>query len=140
MAVDYAKPLPAPDLDTQGFWDGCKEHELRAQRCTACGQFRWLPQGICPECHSWDFEWAKLPETGRIASYVVVHHVTVPAFRDEVPYVVAQITMDGTNGRVRLTSNVAGCSWEDVKVGMPVRVFFEDVTPEITLPKFRPAQ
>jgi hypothetical protein len=26
-----------------------------------------------------------------------------------------------------------------VRIGMPVEVVFEDVTPEITLPKFRPA-
>ena len=39
----------------------------------------------------------------------------------------------------RLLSNVIGCPWEDVKVGMPVRVIFEDVTPEMTLPKFVPS-
>lgn len=139
MAVEYAKPLPAPDLDTQEFWDGCKEHELRAQRCTACATFRWPPQGICPECYSWDFEWVKLPETGKLYSYVVVHYVAVPAFADDVPYVVAHITIDGTDDRVRITSNVVGCPWEEVRVGMPVRVFFEDVTPEFALPKFRPA-
>ncbi len=139
MTAEYAKPLPVPDLDTQGFWDGCQQHEVRAQRCASCGIFRWPPHGICPECHSWDFEWTKLAETGKVYSYVVVHHATAPAFAGEAPYVVATIMMDGTGDRVRLMSNVVGCPWEEVRVGMPVRVSFEDVTPEVTLPKFRPA-
>lgn len=137
--IEPAKPLPAPDLDTEPFWDACKEHELHAQRCSTCGRFRWPPQGVCPSCHSWDFVWVKLPETGKVYSYVVVHHVTVPAFAADVPYVIAQITIDGTDEKVLLTSNVSGCPWEEVKVGMLVRVAWDDVTPEATLPRFRPA-
>ncbi|MGZ9220094.1 MAG: zinc ribbon domain-containing protein, partial [Candidatus Binatia bacterium] len=40
----YAKPLPRTDVDTQPFWDACKLHQLRAQRCSDCRQFRWPPQ------------------------------------------------------------------------------------------------
>lgn len=138
MAAAYQKPLPAPDVDSRPFWEGCRDHELRAQRCGQCGRFRWPPQSFCPECYSWELEWAKLGETGTVYSFVVVHYVSVEAFREDVPYVVAHITLDGTADRVRLTSNVIGCPWEEVRVGMPVRVVFEDVTPEVTLPKFRP--
>lgn len=98
------------------------------------------PRGICPECHSWELEWAELPESvGNVYSYVVVHHVTRPAFAEDAPYVIAQITIDGTDEQVILTSNIIGHPWEDVKVGMPVRVVWDDVTREFTLPKFRPA-
>ena len=31
-----------------------------------------------------------------------------------------------------------GCKPEEVKIGMKVQVVFEDVTEEITLPKFKP--
>ncbi len=136
--TEYTKPLPAPDSDTKPFWDACKEHELRAQRCTACGRFRWPPQGVCPSCYSWDFEWAKLSETGTVCSFVVVHYVSVPAFADDIPYVIAQITIDGTQNQVILTSNVVECPWETVKVGMAVRAVYDDATPEYTLVKFRP--
>ena len=135
----YPKPLPAPDPATMPFWEACKQHELRAQRCKACGHFRFPPQGVCPSCYSWDYEWARLAETGRIISFVVVHYVSVPAFAPDVPYAIADIAIDGTNGVVELTSNVIDIPWEEVKVGMPVRVVFEDVAPEYTLPKFRPA-
>jgi hypothetical protein len=134
----YAKPLPQPDVDTQPYWDGCKRHELRAQRCNHCGQFRWLPQAFCPECYSWDFAWTTLSDTGTVTSFVVVHYAAVAAFQPDLPYVIAHITIDGTNERVRLVSNVIDCPWQEVRVGMPVRVVFDDVTAEVTLAKFRP--
>jgi uncharacterized OB-fold protein len=34
-------------------------------------------------------------------------------------------------------TNVIGCAPEEVKIGMPVEVVFEDF-PEYTLPKFKP--
>ncbi len=139
MAETYARPLPAPDEETQPFWDACRAHELRAQRCTTCGRFRWPPSPLCPACHSWDFDWALLPGTGSVASFVVVHYSALPAFQDALPYVIAEIVIDGTEDHVEILSNVVDCPWESVQVGMPVRVVFEDVTPEVTLPKFHPA-
>ncbi len=79
-----------------------------------------------------------LPGTGEVYSYVVVHYSAVPVFAAEMPYVVARITLDGTDDEVRLTSNVIGCPPDDVKKGMRVAVIFEDSTPDVSLPKFRP--
>ena len=133
------KPAPIPDLDTKAFWDACKDHELRAQRCTACGRFRWPPRAFCPACYSWEYEWPRLSGCGTVYSFSVVHHVVAPAFKDDAPYVVALITLEGTADQVQLLSNVVDCPWEQVQVGMPVQVIFDDVTPEVTLPKFRRA-
>jgi uncharacterized OB-fold protein len=35
-------------------------------------------------------------------------------------------------------ANIVECSLEEIKVGMPVEVVFHDVTPEVTIPQFRP--
>ena len=137
--VDYAKPLPVPDTDTKAFWEGCHAHELRGQRCTACGSFRWPPGPLCSICRSWDFEWVTLDGRGEVYSYVIVHHLVGQAFASEIPYVVAQVTPDGTNGAVRLTTNIVGCAPENVSVGMRVAVVWDDATDEISLPKFGPA-
>jgi uncharacterized OB-fold protein len=68
-----------------------------------------------------------------------VHHAVVPAFKDEAPYVVALVALDGTGDKVHLLSNVVDCPWEQVRVGMPVEVMFDDMTQGVALPKFRPA-
>jgi hypothetical protein len=39
----------------------------------------------------------------------------------------------------RLTANVVGIGNEDLKVGMPVEMIFDDAAREITMPRFQPA-
>jgi len=136
--TEYAKPLPLADPDTETYWEGTKAHELRAQKCSGCGKLRWPPQGFCPHCYSWQSSWVKLSQTGAIESYVVVHQATAQSFAGDVPYAVAHVVIDGTDGAVVLTSNVIELPWEEVKVGMKVEAVFDDVTPEVTLPRFRP--
>jgi uncharacterized OB-fold protein len=130
-----AKPAPVPDQDSQPFWDACREHELRGQRCAACGRFRWPPRAYCPACLSAESEWVRLSGRGQVYSFSVVHHAVAPAFKDATPYVVALVTPDGTDGRMQLLSNVIDCPWEQVRVGMAVEVVFD----ETMLPSFRPA-
>ncbi len=132
-----SKPLPAIDADGRPFWEACRRHELRAQCCAGCGRFRWPPRGACPSCHSWAHEWVRLDGTGTVASFVAVHRAP-PAFAADAPYVVAYVELDGTGGEVKLLSNVIGCGWQAVRVGLRVRVVFEDVDDEISLPKFEP--
>ena len=40
---------------------------------------------------------------------------------------------------VRMLTNIVGCDPESVTIGMPVEVTFEDVTPEVSVPLFKPA-
>jgi len=132
-----AKPLPIPDYDTQPFWDATREHRLVAQQCGNCKTWRWPPRSVCPACHSDQVEWRALPGTGTVRSYVVMHRAFHPAFADEVPYVVANVVLDGAEGKVVLSSNLVGVPSEEVQVGQRVEVFFEDASPELALPMFR---
>jgi uncharacterized OB-fold protein len=132
-----SKPAPIPDHDSRPFWEACKQHELRVQRCAACGRFRWPPRTFCPGCYSREHEWVRLPGRGAVYSFSIVHHAVSPAFKDETPYVVALVELDGADGQVRLLSNVIDCPVEEVEVGMPVEVVFEDRSPEATVPLFR---
>jgi uncharacterized protein len=62
----------------------------------------------------------------------------MPSFRDDAPYVVAYIELEGG---ARMPTNLVGVEPdpEQVKIGMAVKVDFEDRTAEISLPVFRPA-
>ena len=59
------------------------------------------------------------------------------AYKGDPPYVVALIEM---NEGVKMMSNVVDVDVNDVHVGMEVEVVFDDVTDEVTLPKFKPVQ
>ena len=137
--ADDAKPLPVRDLDSLPFWEGCARHELRAQRCLDCGWFRWPPRPLCSRCHSWNAEWVTLPGTGTVLSFVEVHHATSLAFTDDVPYAIVEVALDGSDDQVRLTSNLVDHDQEHLRVGLPVQVAFDEVTADVTLPRFRPA-
>jgi uncharacterized protein len=59
-----------------------------------------------------------------------------PAFKDEVPYAVCLIEMEEGP---RIVSRIVDVAPQELKDEMPVEVFFEAVTPEVTLPKFKKA-
>lgn len=133
----YAKPLPVPDLDSEEYWKGCKRHDLLIQQCKDCGTFRFPPSPLCHNCNSRNTEWTWVSGKGKIYSWVVVHHPIYPVFASEVPYAVVLVALD-ENPRVRIPGNILDCPLEDIRGGMAVEVTFDDVTDEVTLPKWRP--
>src|SRR5439155_25514387 len=100
--VDYAKPLPIPDAESGPFWNGCRDGKLLAQRCRQCGRWHWPPSSVCPGCQSWDSEWTPLTGQGKIETFAVPHRAFHKGFAEEVPYVIAHVTMDGTDDNVRI--------------------------------------
>jgi uncharacterized protein len=131
----YVKPLPRIDEESKGFWEACQRHELYLQRCHECATLRYYPRAVCPGCLSGRVEWVRASGRGTVYTFTVTHQNQAPGFRDALPYVLAYVELDEG---VRMLTNIVGCAPDDVRIGMPVEVAFEDVTPSVTLPKFRP--
>ena len=134
--ADYNKPLPVITQDSEPYWDAAKRHEFRMQRCTDCGKFRFPPTHACWYCLSTNTEWAPLSGRGTIWSFTVMHQIYYKGFADEMPYAVIVVELEEGP---RIASNIVECKREDIRIGMPVQVVFDDVTDAVTLPKFRPA-
>jgi len=130
-------PVPAANAETAGWWEAAASHRLVVQRCTGCGLTRHPPGPRCPGCRGAAWEWAPLPGTGTVYTYTVVHQAFLPSLGDTVPYVVAVVELDGGDG-ARMVSNVVGVDPAEVTVGMGVEVAWEDMGPELALPRFRP--
>ena len=130
-----SRPLPKPNTDTRPFWQGCKEHKLRFQKCSHCDHVRWPPSIICPACHSAETEWIVVSGRGSIYSYVVYHSAFHPAFKDDLPYVTAVVRL--AEGPLILT-NIVDCTHSELECDMPVEVVWDDSSKEFSLPKFRP--
>lgn len=133
----YTKPLPITTPETKEFWEGCKRGELLIQRCKDCGTYRFFPIPMCYNCNSFNSEWAKVSGKGKIHSWVVVTHNIHPAFANDIPYAVVSVQLDEQEN-VRLLGNIVDCRPEEIKPNMPVEVFFDKVTDEFTLPKWKP--
>jgi uncharacterized OB-fold protein len=134
--TDYKKPIPAITPEMRPFFEAAKRHELVVQRCAQCSTHRFPAREICSSCLSYAAEWVTVSGEGEVFSYNVMHQVYHPGFADEVPYAVVVVKL---KEGAKMNSNLVGVEPRDIKIGMPVRVVFEDVTDEVTLPKFAPA-
>ena len=135
----YRKPVPVPDDLSRPFWDGARRHELVVLRCAACGCYVHHPRPSCPRCAGGELRPTRVSGRGTLYSFTVSHYVGAPGFEDEVPYVIVIVELEEQVG-LRIVGNLRDCPRDAVRVGMPLEVLWEDVTPEITLPQFRPRQ
>jgi uncharacterized OB-fold protein len=129
------RPLPQPTGDSAHFWKACSEGQLTLQRCGACGRLQFYPRLYCAHCLSPQMTWEIVSGKGEVYSYSTIHRALSPAFKDQIPYVVAAI--DLAEGP-RMMTRLVDCAPEDVHIGMPVEVTFLRETEEIALPVFRP--
>lgn len=134
----YNKPVPMVTPENERYWQGCKQHELWMRYCNQCQKPYYYPRDVCPMCGSRDVDWKQMSGKGKIHTYAIVQRAPHPGFRNDVPYVTAIVELD--EGPRMMTNVVQVQADPDhVKVGMPVQVTFEDITDQISLPKFRPA-
>ena len=137
--AEYTKPLPKqadPEL-TDPFWEAAKRHELVIPRCHYCNNFFWYPRPACRYCMQENWEWTPVSGKARLYTFTIVRQPQFNAFADDTPYVYGVVQL---NEGVRLISNVIGCAIpEDISVDMPLEVAFDDISPDWTLVKFRPA-
>jgi uncharacterized protein len=133
-----AKPLPRPESRalTAPFWAATRRHELVIQRCKQCSTWVFHPREQCPECFSRELDWTPVSGRGRVYAFTVVHQPAHPGFQADSPYTYAIIQLEEG---VRMASNVVGCEPAAVRVDLPVVAVFDDVSPDWTLVKFRPA-
>ena len=138
MTQQYDRPLPVPQPESDFYWEKAKAHELWLRKCNGCTRAYFYPRNICPHCFSRDVSWVQASGKGTLHAFAVVERGPIPAFREHVPYVAALIDLEEGP---RVPTNLVGVEPNDegIHIGMAVEVTFEDVTEQITLPKFRPA-
>ena len=128
---------PVTDV-TVDFWEATKEGRLLVQYCGACDSAIFYPREVCPTCLSADsLEWRPSSGKGTVYAYSVQHRPANPTMADRVPYTVALVELDEG---IRMMSNIIDCSPDDVSVGMPVTVAWEDLSDGRKLPQFSPAK
>lgn len=130
-------PIPKQGIDQREFWEAANREELVVQQCGECGERRHPPKPICPNCRSFDVEWAELPGTGEVYTYTITHYAASPEHEGHVPYNVAVVLLDGTDD-IRLVTQIVETDPEDVTIGMSVEVVWDSVNEDLTVPLFRP--
>lgn len=125
---------PMVNRDSQYFWDGTAAGELRIQACNACGALRHPPGPACPDCGALDRGYVVASGRGTVFSFVVHRHPPIPG--KELPVVVALLDLDEG---VRMVGEVVDVPDEEIEIGMPLRVDFQRIDDELSLPVWRRA-
>ena len=133
MTTQYQKPTPEINDENRAFWEGCRQGELRVQKCSNCGHIRHLSP-TCPQCLKAEHEWVAASGRGTVYSWIVVHQRYNRAFEEDLPYNVTIVELDEGP---RMVTSLVDVENQDIKSGTPVEVVFDRVTEEITLPKFK---
>ena len=128
--------LPVPDIDDVNrlYFEGTAAGELRIRHCRSCGNLFRFAHAWCPSCWSQDLDFKVASGRGRVETFTVVHQAPYPSFEDRIPYVIALIELEEG---VRMMSNIVGCDPEEVEIGLPVSVTYEERGP-VMIPMFAP--
>jgi len=134
---DMKKPLPIPTKWSQPFWDAAKQHKLVLKKCGKCGFIDHPPYLYCTNCHADEHEWIEASGKAALAAYAINTFGVPFPFWDDLPYVVALIDLQEGP---RMISNIVECDHDKLENGMELEVVFDDVSEEISLPKWRPVE
>lgn len=137
MTQAYNKPLPVPQAESDVYWQKAKEGELHLRFCNTTGKAYFYPRDISPYCFSKDTTWIKASGKATLYTYAIVHRAPHPGFVGDVPFVTALVELE--EGPIMPTNIVIDDpSPENLIIGMPLEVVFDNVTDDIALPKFKP--
>jgi hypothetical protein len=78
-----------------------------------------------------EVEWADASGKGTVHSWTVSHHAFHISFKRDLPITLALVDLEEG---VRLNCQLKGVDPEDIRIGLPVRVGFEDLTDDVTVP------
>ncbi len=134
MADVPFRVLPALDDDNRFFWTSGEDGRLRFLRCRACGYYIQPPGPRCPSCWSKDLAPEAVSGRAEVHTFTINHH---PWDGATDPWAIAIVTFPEQDD-LRLMTNVVGCAVDDVHIGMPVQVTFEQHD-DVWIPLFEPA-
>jgi uncharacterized OB-fold protein len=99
---------------------------LEAARCKKCGKAFFPPRLVCNKCQGREFEPFNMQRGGKVVTHTVVRTPS-DEFSGEAPFAVGIIEMeDGP----RLTSQIVVVPFDEIKIGMPVKLEFRRLSAE----------
>ena len=128
------RPLPVPTNVSRPFWEAAKQRRLVIQYDPDAGAWQFYPRPGSLATGRRNLEWRQVSGRGTVYSWTETL-VPPPGFEDRAPYVLA--TVDLEEG-VRLLAMMVNAGAKDMRIGMAVRVCWEELSDDITFFAFEP--
>ena len=135
--MDYDKPIPRQGQHNKPFWAGARDGKLILPHCTECNKVHWYPRLICPFCHSDKLDWIEASGEGTIYTYAVQHRLAAGNWVKELPFVTAFIDLKEGDRMQTVLRGVDPLKPEEIKIGMKVKVEFEQANDDTFIPFWR---
>lgn len=129
-------PQPMANNEAVPWWEAAAEHKLLVQSCSKCSHMQLPPAPICQSCRTRETDWHQVSGRGEVYTFTTVHRAISAG--QELPFVIAVISLEGANG-VRMISNIVDMPPEEIEIGMAVEVVWEDMSADLTIPRFKKA-
>ena len=131
------RPRPTPSPVTAPFWSATADRRFTIQRCRSCGTAQFYPRATCTTCGSLELGWEAASGRGTLHTFTVARRPTQPSFDGALPYVIAIVELaEGP----KVTGNVVDCPVDDIRIGMPVEIGWDEQGDDgIRLPLWHPA-
>lgn len=129
-------PVPEPSSEDYPFWQACQQQTLKIRHCQSCNTHFHPPMPACTHCGSMLVDWREVSGNGTLYTYTVVHHPAHPALKGHGPYNVSVVLLDDADD-VRIVTNVVDVPPEELAIGLPLTVCFEDAGNGTLLPRFK---
>ena len=133
---DWVKPIPYVDAVTKPFWDATRRGAADLPGVPGLRAPPVLPPGRLHRLRRRRPSWATRPAPAPSTRSRSSASTAGPAFKDELPYVVAMIELDEG---VRMMGNVTDVDPETVAIGDQVQVWFADAGERAHIPLWKPA-
>lgn len=130
--------LPVISDLSRPYWDGARAQRLVLQRCPECRDWVHPPRPMCPKCQSETMAYEEASGRGKVYTWSVMYTKGNPGFDAKIPYATVTIELD-EQPHLFVIGNI-DCPRDQIEIGLPVEVWYERVTDEITLPQWRPAK
>jgi len=132
-AAPYLKPLPQVTEANREFFEGLKRREFLVPKCEACGDYNWVPYPACRSCLSENQTWTRVSGEATVYTYSVIYRGP-GAFDADVPYIVVLGELTERPRPCLVLANLVGTDPDQVRIGMPIQIAYQDIPGEdITL-------
>ncbi len=133
----YDGPMPSVTEETRGFFEAARRKVLALHRCGKCRRWYW-PASACTACDNEPFlanmQWEEASGKAEIFAFIVARRTFHPQF--QAPFVYGLVkTAEGP--LIPCGIDVAP---HEARVGLAVEAHFVELTPDYTVPRFRPVQ
>ena len=103
-----------------------QRYRYEAGKCRKCGKIFFPPRLICSKCGSEESEKITMKRTGKLITYTVIH-VPPSQFKDEAPYAMGIVELDGGG---RINTQIVDVDFDKLSIGMELRMEFRRIQAE----------